>query len=279
MYSDVLVKKIFPPVIQTGWEDFIKAKEMRKERFVKKEIKKLPNSVETSDAGIVVQKYSGDFFRIIVRPAQPQEWTLLLTGKGRETVELKFSDEVLEFTVLVDKAEIIAFDSLRFLLDAELKYSICPLDVERTIYRFFEFSDSGPLADRFLYSRVTDLLIALESVRRSGDLNFSSHDLEVVKEACKLIDEHLATPISIQQLCRKLGLPSYTLQAAFKKHLNNTIGEYTKRVRMEQARLLLETTDDIILSVALAVGYDDAANFSTAFRKYYGYSPSEIRKK
>ncbi|QEN88141.1 helix-turn-helix transcriptional regulator [Labrys sp. KNU-23] len=48
-------------------------------------------------------------------------------------------------------------------------------------------------------------------------------------------------------------------------------------VRMTAALYLLQSTDQAITQIALAVGYDSASRFSVRFRSRFGFAPSEIR--
>ena len=47
--------------------------------------------------------------------------------------------------------------------------------------------------------------------------------------------------------------------------------------RMRRARILLETTDKAVTEIALELGYSDSANFTRAFRRANGLSPTEYR--
>ena len=48
---------------------------------------------------------------------------------------------------------------------------------------------------------------------------------------------------------------------------------------LENARLLLGKTDKKILEICSLVGISNAQYFSKVFRKYYGISPNDYRKK
>lgn len=55
--------------------------------------------------------------------------------------------------------------------------------------------------------------------------------------------------------------------------------EYVTRLRMEQAKRLLEDEHVRVYEVSQAVGYQDSRYFSQIFRKYTGETPSEYHKK
>jgi AraC-like DNA-binding protein len=57
-----------------------------------------------------------------------------------------------------------------------------------------------------------------------------------------------------------------------------TLSDLLLDVRMSVALSLLQTTDDGITSIALAVGYESPSRFAARFRERFGFAPSEIRQ-
>jgi transcriptional regulator GlxA family with amidase domain len=53
---------------------------------------------------------------------------------------------------------------------------------------------------------------------------------------------------------------------------------YVARFRMQQGARLLETTDDSVLQIALATGYESEAAFNRAFRREFALPPARYRK-
>lgn len=83
--------------------------------------------------------------------------------------------------------------------------------------------------------------------------------------------------ISIETVCRTLGVSSAYFSTVFKKETGKTFIGYLTDLRMEQAVELLLTTDDKTYMIAEKVGYSDPNYFSYAFKKQYGVSPSKYR--
>lgn len=74
-------------------------------------------------------------------------------------------------------------------------------------------------------------------------------------------------------ISRELFVSEGYLRREFKKEYNISVGEYLRKIRMENAReLLLERRG--VGEVASAVGYSDVYQFSRAYKKHFGYSPS-----
>ena len=77
---------------------------------------------------------------------------------------------------------------------------------------------------------------------------------------------------------RKPPTPNNTntlLPFAIKSPIN-----YLIKVRLEKARVILENdTSGSIKNIANAVGYEDVYHFSKLFKKYYGFSPLNYKKR
>ncbi|GAB2700971.1 hypothetical protein GCM10027018_20360 [Paenibacillus thermoaerophilus] len=64
----------------------------------------------------------------------------------------------------------------------------------------------------------------------------------------------------------------------FKKNTGINLWEYVIKLRMEESRRLLLQTDLRRYEIAERVGYESPEHFSKMFKKYYGLSPSELKK-
>ena len=84
--------------------------------------------------------------------------------------------------------------------------------------------------------------------------------------------------VDIARLAKEYGYERSYLYRLFKKNYGTGIKEYINKIKMEKAKSFLEK-GIFVNTVATMVGYGDEFNFSKAFKKYYGVSPSEIRKK
>jgi two-component system response regulator YesN len=85
--------------------------------------------------------------------------------------------------------------------------------------------------------------------------------------------------ISLDSVCKHLLMsPSY-FSAVFKSYTGETFIEYLTRVRMQQARVLLKTTDLKTYEVASKVGYSDPHYFGMIFKKTMGMTPTEFRNR
>ena len=85
-------------------------------------------------------------------------------------------------------------------------------------------------------------------------------------------------PHPTESLARSVGLSPSHLRRRFKAVFGCTPMEFLERVRMEQAARLIKGGELSIKEVARKVGYLDANNFSTAFKRFHGSSPQSHRR-
>src|SRR5262249_1869294 len=99
----------------------------------------------------------------------------------------------------------------------------------------------------------------------------------VVREALAQLDSHVAAPLSLAALARRLGWSVSHLKHAFCAEVGLPPGQYHTRRRIEAAAERLITSDDTVLSVAGEFGFTSASHFATAFRQVVGVTPTEHR--
>jgi AraC-like DNA-binding protein len=102
-----------------------------------------------------------------------------------------------------------------------------------------------------------------------------SRDRRRVHEARDYLSQHYASPPTIPQLARMVGMNQTKLKAAFKQLLNVTIYEYVLQRRMGVAAQMLVEAELSVAEIAYRVGYEYPANFSSAFKRYYGRLPRD----
>lgn len=104
---------------------------------------------------------------------------------------------------------------------------------------------------------------------------FSSDPL--VDQCCHFLSSDLTFSMRVEALARLMGTNRNKLSKRFRAALNDSPIGWLRKARLTQAALLLTETDQSILEVGFAVGYEDANNFSTAFRRTFGMAPRAYR--
>lgn len=96
--------------------------------------------------------------------------------------------------------------------------------------------------------------------------------------AIDYVNKYFMDAINVECVAEFVGRSNNYFSSQFKKELRITFIEYLTRVRIEQAKLLLEGTTMLTYEISDKVGFNDYKYFSTVFRKYTGLSPSQYRK-
>jgi two-component system response regulator YesN len=99
---------------------------------------------------------------------------------------------------------------------------------------------------------------------------------KIAEAAKQLIDEHyMDSELRVESIARQVYInPSY-LRAIFKKVHGMTVGNYITQQRMQYARSQLMIGQYKLSDIAERAGFQDPAYFSRAFKRFYGYSPSD----
>jgi AraC family transcriptional regulator, arabinose operon regulatory protein len=96
-----------------------------------------------------------------------------------------------------------------------------------------------------------------------------------VRRALELVD---STPaLSISQIAAAVNLSVSRLRHLFRSQLGITPARYVKRVRLEHARELLESSFLRVKEVAAVVGVNDLSHFVRDYKARYLHTPSEAR--
>lgn len=105
------------------------------------------------------------------------------------------------------------------------------------------------------------------------------HEDEEIKKAQEFIEQNLAEKITVDQLADQVALSRRNLERRFKKATSNTVIEYIQRVKIEAAKMSLETSRENVNEVMYKVGYSDPKAFRITFKRITGLSPLEYRNK
>ncbi|CAN7534083.1 helix-turn-helix domain-containing protein [Aquipseudomonas alcaligenes] len=106
-----------------------------------------------------------------------------------------------------------------------------------------------------------------------------SHSDALVQQAQEYLERHLAEPIRLADLARRLAVSERTLIRRFQLALEKTPLAYLQNLRIEAARALLETGNQRVEDIAQAVGYLDGSSFVRLFRERIGLTPAAYRRK
>lgn len=99
-----------------------------------------------------------------------------------------------------------------------------------------------------------------------------------MEHAVAYFHENYTKRISIEEYAAKRGMSISWFIRSFKKYTGHTPNQYILSLRISNAQILLETTNESVQEIASFVGYDNPLYFSRLFRKLCGQSPRQFRE-
>jgi transcriptional regulator GlxA family with amidase domain len=105
------------------------------------------------------------------------------------------------------------------------------------------------------------------------------HGDEPVIQAQRFIENNFREKITVDKLATMFALSRRNLERRFKKATTNSVVEYIQRVKIEAAKINLESSRENVTEVMYNVGYSDPKTFRIIFKKYTGLSPVQYRNK
>jgi len=101
---------------------------------------------------------------------------------------------------------------------------------------------------------------------------------QVVAQVLRMIRERAGEGLSIDQIVSAVPLSRSALERRFAKVLGRSPKAEINRVRIENVRRLLETTDYKLSKIAALVGFKYVEYMITSFKKHTGVTPREYRE-
>lgn len=91
---------------------------------------------------------------------------------------------------------------------------------------------------------------------------------------------HLEEPLpTIRSLARMFHSNERKIKDGFRELYKTSIYKFYNEQRLKKAQLLVMQTQLPLQEIASSCGFNTYTNFSTAFKKYYGYAPIMLRQK
>lgn len=119
--------------------------------------------------------------------------------------------------------------------------------------------------------------MVLDFTQRVNAAKSGIHNSKLVRHARDYILSHISELITTDALSRELGMNRTYLCALFVEETGQTINQYVTRVKMEEAKRLLEITSKSTAEIAEYLGYSTQSYFQRVFKKHTGMTPGEYR--
>lgn len=101
---------------------------------------------------------------------------------------------------------------------------------------------------------------------------------QILQDLISYIQYHSSESLKITELAAHFGYNEKYLSSLFHKGTGLTLKQFILKTKMDSAMAELTDTNHTVSQIAYNVGFQDAHNFSTAFRKLTGMTPGQYRK-
>lgn len=115
-------------------------------------------------------------------------------------------------------------------------------------------------------------------ITRASSNAFAVED-EIVRRALTYLQNNLSEKIGTPEVAAKLGISRSSLNQRFQKILDIPLHQTLMTMRLREAAELLTTSDWTIEMIAESTGFTHASHLSNSFKKHYGRSPREHRRR
>lgn len=101
---------------------------------------------------------------------------------------------------------------------------------------------------------------------------------EFIRSVTAYLQENYVSPeLSLAGVAHHFHVNESYLSLSFKQHTGTNFSTYLETLRMDRAKILLCTTDQTITDIASACGYYSSNSFCRAFKRFWGYTPTQCR--
>ena len=102
---------------------------------------------------------------------------------------------------------------------------------------------------------------------------------EFLDRVLEKVHADVASDVGLSSLAEVADVSAEHLARTFREHMDCTVGEYVRTLRVERARTALEEGDESLSRIALKLGFYDQPHFTRTFRAQVGCPPGEYRRR
>jgi AraC family transcriptional activator of pyochelin receptor len=155
--------------------------------------------------------------------------------------------------------------------------------VKAILHQMFNQKINDALKSLYIKGKVYELLSLYFNVvdeSESEQCPFMANEDTVlkIKKVKDIITSEMASPPSLEELSKLVGLNIKKLKMGFKDLYGMPVFTFLYHYKMEHAKKLLTDIDNNVNEVAVQVGYSTSSHFIVAFKKKFGITPKQFTK-
>jgi AraC-like DNA-binding protein len=127
-----------------------------------------------------------------------------------------------------------------------------------------------------LFMLITGKIINAYPVPKTGNELFPTYQLSAV---LGFLNREFGKHITSEDILKRIPMSRSTLNRNFSKAFGMTPMRYLNKLRLDHAAELLASSNLSISEIARQCGFEDSNYFTRAFRRKFGITPGQWRKK
>jgi transcriptional regulator GlxA family with amidase domain len=122
-----------------------------------------------------------------------------------------------------------------------------------------------------------------DRIRTEIDSQQMADRIDLAMSAPKLIDvinlmeSNIEIPLSLPDIANKCSLSLRQIERLFHKYRGVTPSQYYLSLRLSHAKQLLLNTNNSVIDISIATGFETQSYFTACYRKFFGSSPRSHR--
>lgn len=143
----------------------------------------------------------------------------------------------------------------------------------------FYFANPSLVNNDILILKLKEIILLLSQTQNAGTIQLILSQLfsSTTYTFKQIIEAHLFSQVSVEELAKKSNLSVSSFKREFAKLYNDSPANYIKNKRLEKAAELLLVSTLRISEIAFDCGFNDLANFTKSFHDKYQLTPSQYR--
>ncbi|MDE5998161.1 MAG: helix-turn-helix domain-containing protein, partial [Muribaculaceae bacterium] len=133
---------------------------------------------------------------------------------------------------------------------------------------------------RKLDGKVSDTLEKLDTKQHGSSPKVKGNDESLIEKVDKILEERIdEEDMNVDSLAEAVGVSRTHLYRRMKDRLGMNPSDYIRTKRLQRACDLLRNDDLDVTQIAYVLGFSSQSQFSTTFKRFMGYTPTEYRLK
>jgi signal transduction histidine kinase/ligand-binding sensor domain-containing protein/DNA-binding response OmpR family regulator len=254
-------------------------KPIAKNEFSKKKL----NTLQQPRQILIVE--DNDDFRGYLQSVLKEQYPTTTASDGNEAIEIMKKSNI---DLLISDVMMPNMNGLELIktLRKQEQYQTLPVillsakghevDKEAGLSSGADIYLTKPVKSSLLISQIR-AVFRRENILNTDQLKEDHDEKPLISEIREVVYRQLASPsLNVEILANHMHISRSKLYADWKEVSDISLNDFIKKIRLNEAKKLLQSEKFNVQETATAVGFSDPNYFSTSFKREFGVSPSQV---